>query len=94
MLTCCCTPPWQVYGDRELLDHELVRSLAAAPREPDSSGHTYLHLFVRCSDVVSLRANGTRQASVDIGMLPAAKALPRSALSDSLAEQATRSAKF
>ena len=79
----------QVYSDgRELLDHELVRTLAT--RHSDASGH-FLHLYVKLQDVASLRVTGARTGSIEVTQpMLNGRALPRSVLTASLAAQAAR----
>ncbi|KAK9796685.1 hypothetical protein WJX73_009691 [Symbiochloris irregularis] len=66
------------FGDRELLDHEVVGKLT------DSSAD-YLHVYVRLRDVLALKVTGRARTSVEISQRD--ESTPRSLLTASLARE-------
>lgn len=67
----------QAYGDRELLDHEVVGKLT------DSSAD-FLHVYVRLRDVMALNVTGHSRKSIGISQR---EGTPRSLLTASLARE-------
>ena len=78
-LKCLCNV-WQVYGGRELLDHEVVGRLAASQ---DNLPQGHLHILLNCNDLdwaqLGISNAEQRPSSALQG------ALPRSALTASVA---------